>query len=88
MMHPKALLCEQFTLYLTHYFGVYMIRIHCKKASHLIVQSRYQALTVKERARLRLHLGFCHYCRAFKRQMNAIEQSVEQWKDGSESPKK
>lgn len=37
----------------------------CHQASVLISQARERRLSLTERARLRLHLGFCRACRNF-----------------------
>lgn len=52
--------------------------IHCKRATELISDSRHRKLTRYERVCLALHMMICRACRAYRRQVELIEEALRE----------
>lgn len=58
----------------------------CKQVAALLVAREDRPLPVTERLALRLHLMACQACPRFERQLLTMRQSLQLWRNYTESP--
>lgn len=58
----------------------------CKEVAALIVAREDQALPLRERIALRLHMAMCGACPKFERQVLTMRNAMQQWRNYQELP--
>ncbi len=57
-----------------------MLRLSCREATRLVLQSEDRRLGLTERLALRLHWGICTACLNFRRQQSAMRSMLDRWR--------
>jgi hypothetical protein len=55
------------------------IRLPCRHAHRLAIESMDRALSWRERMRLRLHLAACDRCSSFVQEIGVLRRTVREW---------
>jgi hypothetical protein len=55
------------------------IKLHCRHAHRLAIESMDRTLSWRERVRLRLHLMACDMCSSFVQEIGVLRRSIRQW---------
>jgi hypothetical protein len=62
-----------------HYFGSTGWNLCCKQATYLLLKKEELAkLSFREEASLRFHLAICRFCRAFRKQSQAMNELISE----------
>lgn len=59
-----------------------MDMLKCKEACALLSESQDRRLTLRERARLLVHLALCPHCRRYRSQLGFIRKNLKNWQEG------
>lgn len=62
------------------------LKLSCRKASELIERRELRPLSAMERIGLRLHLGICEGCRAYRKQSVLIDRWLGEKRDACATP--
>ena len=57
-----------------------MLRLSCREASRLVLESEERALGLGERLALKLHWRICIACLTYKRQQTAMHTMLDRWR--------
>ncbi len=60
-----------------------LLRRTCKQAAALLVAREDRALSLPDTVALRLHLMACNACPKFEKQMLAMRQAMQHWREDS-----
>ena len=58
----------------------------CKEVTALVIAREDQALPLRERLALRLHMAICAACPKFERQVLTMRSAMQQWRNYQELP--
>lgn len=58
----------------------YSLMLSCKDAAALMLAREDRALSLADRAALRLHLAICAPCPRFERQLLTMRNAMKQWR--------
>jgi hypothetical protein len=64
------------------------IKLQCRHAHRLAVESIDRKLSWHEHLRLQIHLKTCRMCSSFGRQIGVLQRSVRQWGDDDDPGRK
>jgi hypothetical protein len=69
-----------------HYFDKgFSLNLCCKQATYLTLKKEeLKKLSFKEESALKFHLFICRFCRAFKKQSEAINQMIKKSTPGTD----
>jgi hypothetical protein len=54
--------------------------LNCREAALLMTRSEYEPLPTTPAVGLRVHLGLCRHCRAFREQQRLMSQATQRWR--------
>lgn len=56
------------------------VNLSCREATRLVLEGEARALSLGERATLRIHLAICRACPRFVRQVGLMRQALGRWR--------
>ena len=60
--------------------------LSCRELVELVTEYLEGRLPLEERTRFELHLGYCHYCRTYLRQMRQVLETAGELTEESVTP--